>query len=425
MTTPSASWTQTLRRVLTSRTELAVLLLGFSSGLPLLLSSGTLQAWLTVNAVSTETIGLFALAGLPYTLKFLWAPLLDRYSLRWLGRRRSWMLLMQIAIVAVLIALAGAQPKIHLAAIAVLAILLASFSATQDIAIDAWRTDTLTPAERGIGAAIFVMAYRIGMIIAGSFALVIADHWGWPLTFAVMAGLMGIGIIAALTAPEADTAHLAPPSLTAAVIEPMREFFHRPEAWQLLALVVLYKLADAFASALSTTFLLRGAGFDLSTIGLINNGLGIVITLVGGLFGGVWMLRLGLYRALIIFGVLQAVTNLGYGALAIWPSLSLMIPVVALEHFASGLGTAAFVALLMAICDLRYSATQFALLSAIASLGRVYLGPLSGYLVATVGWAYYYEITFLSAVPGLWLLWRLRPIIQRMDQPRTPTGTPP
>ncbi|WP_407275956.1 AmpG family muropeptide MFS transporter [Halothiobacillus sp. DCM-1] len=415
--TPPA-WLQSLRRVLTSRTELAVLLLGFSSGLPLLLSSGTLQAWLTVSAVRTETIGLFALVGLPYTLKFLWAPLLDRYSLRWLGRRRSWMLLMQGAIVAILLALASAHPQEHLAVIAVLALLLASFSATQDIAIDAWRTDTLTPSERGFGAAVFVMAYRIGMIVAGSLSLVIAHHFGWPVTFSLMAALMGIGMIAALTAPEADTTHLAPRTLTAAVIEPMREFFRRPEAWLLLALMVLYKFADAFASALSTTFLLRGAGFDLDTIGLINNGVGIGVTLAGGLFGGLWMLRLGLYRALIVFGLLQAVTNLGYAALAVWPSLSLMIPVVILEHFASGLGSAAFVALLMAACDLRYSATQFALFSAIASLGRVYLGPISGYLVGAVGWAFYYEITFLSALPGLWLLWRLRPMILKMDQPR-------
>lgn len=414
----TARWSTTLRQILTARTELAVLLLGFSSGLPLLLSSGTLQAWLTVSAVRTETIGLFALVGLPYTLKFLWAPLLDRYSLRWLGRRRSWMLLTQIAIVVVLLAFAGAHPQEHLAIIAVLAILLASFSATQDIAIDAWRTDTLAPAERGLGAAIFVTAYRVGMIIAGSFSLIVAHHWGWPITFVLMAALMGIGIFAALRAPEPDTAHLAPRTLTAAVIEPMREFFRRREAWLLIALVVLYKFSDAFASALSTTFLLRGAGFDLDTIGLINNGLGIVITLAGGLFGGVWMLRLGLYRALVVFGVLQAVTNLGYAALALWPSIGLMIPVVALEHFASGLGTAAFVALIMAACDLRYSATQFALLSALSSLGRVYLGPVSGYLVAAVGWAYYYEITFLSALPGLWLLWRLRPIIQQMDQPR-------
>ncbi len=419
MNSPTPSWLQALRRVLTSRTEFAVLLLGFSSGLPLLLSSGTLQAWLTVSSIRTETIGLFALVGLPYTLKFLWAPLLDRYSLRWFGRRRSWMLLMQLAIVATLLALAGANPQEHLAVIALLALLLASFSATQDIAIDAWRTDTLPPAERGLGAAVFVMAYRIGMIVAGSLSLVVAHHFGWPITFGLMAALMGIGMVAAFTAPEADTADLAPPTLTAAVVEPMREFFRRRDAWLLLALVVLYKLADAFASALSTTFLLRGAGFDLDTIGLVNNGLGIVITLAGGLFGGVWMLRLGLYRALVVFGVLQAVTNLGYAALAIWPTLAIMLPAVALEHFASGLGTAAFVALLMAICDRRYSATQFALLSAIASLGRVYLGPISGYLVGAVGWAFYYEITFLSALPGLWLLWRLRTIIRQMDQPHT------
>ncbi|MHB1230357.1 MAG: AmpG family muropeptide MFS transporter [Halothiobacillus sp.] len=411
-----SSWVSSIRVVLTSRTQLAVLLLGFSSGLPLLLSSGTLQAWLTVSQVNTATIGLFALVGLPYTLKFLWAPLLDRYSVRWLGRRRSWILLMQIAISLTLLALAFTDPKSQLWPFALVALVLAALSATQDIAIDAWRTDTLSPPERGFGAALFVMAYRIGMLAAGSVAMILAQYFGWPLTYFVMALLMGVGMIATLLAPERDTLHLKPLSLAAAVVAPLREFFSRPGAWALVALIILYKFGDAFASALSTTFLIRGAGFSLAEIGLINNGLGLVITLVGGLFGGLWMMKLGLFRSLMVFGVLQAITNLGYALLAVAPSLGVMVPVIALEHFTGGLGTAAFVALLMAVCDIRYSATQFALLSAVATLGRVYLGPVAGLTVTVIGWPSFFVLTFVAALPGLWLLFRLKAMICQLDR---------
>jgi PAT family beta-lactamase induction signal transducer AmpG len=409
------SWISSLRDILTSRRELAVLFLGFSSGLPLLLSSGTLQAWLAVSQIKTETIGLFALVGLPYTLKFLWAPLIDRYSARWLGRRRSWMLLMQLAIAGVLLLMALTDPVRQLWGLALLALLLATLSATQDIAIDAWRTDTLAPEERGLGAAIFVLAYRIGMIVANSVALVVAQYFGWPTTYLVMALLMGIGIAATLLAPERDTANLAPTNLNEAIVGPMREFFQRKDVWALFALIVLYKFGDAFASALSTTFLIRGAGFSLAQIGLINNGLGLTITIVGGLLGGAWMVKMGLYRSLMTFGILQAVTNLGYAVLALVPSLGLMVPVIALEHFTGGLGTAAFVALLMAACDARYSATQFALLSALANLGRVYIGPLAGLTAASLGWPLFFIITFLAALPGLWLLYRLKPMIEKLD----------
>ncbi len=411
-----SSWFSSIRVVLTSRTQLAVLLLGFSSGLPLLLSSGTLQAWLTVSQVNTATIGLFALVGLPYTLKFLWAPLLDRYSVRWLGRRRSWILLMQLAISLTLLALAFTDPKSQLWPFALVALVLAALSATQDIAIDAWRTDTLSPPERGFGAALFVMAYRIGMLAAGSVAMILAQYFGWPLTYFVMALLMGVGMIATLLAPERDTLHLKPLSLAAAVVAPLREFFSRPGAWALVALIILYKFGDAFASALSTTFLIRGAGFSLAEIGLINNGLGLVITLFGGLFGGLWMMKLGLFRSLMVFGVLQAITNLGYALLAVAPSLGVMVPVIALEHFTGGLGTAAFVALLMAVCDIRYSATQFALLSAVATLGRVYLGPVAGLTVTVIGWPSFFVLTFVAALPGLWLLFRLKAMICQLDR---------
>jgi len=406
---------QRIRAVATSPKQLAVLFLGFSSGLPLLLTSGTLQAWLTMEDINLKTIGLFALVGLPYTLKFLWAPILDRFTIGHFARRRGWMLLTQLLIAAGLLGLAASEPQTQIWQIAIFALLVAFFSATQDIAIDAWRTDTLDAPERGLGAAVFVMSYRIGMLVAGSVALILGDHVGWPLTYSLMALLMGVGFITAWFAPERDTRELAPKTLGAAIIGPMQAFFSRPEAWMLIALVILYKFGDAFAGTLTTAFLIRGAGFTATDVGLINNGAGLLATIIGGLFGGLWMVRLGLYRALMLFGVLQAITNLGYALLYEWNTYGLMVTVVSLEHFAGGLGTAAFVALLMSLCDRKYSATQYALLSAIASLGRIYLGPTAGFIVEAVDWTIFFILTFLAALPGLWLLWRARHTIQRLD----------
>ncbi|WP_197408130.1 MULTISPECIES: MFS transporter [unclassified Guyparkeria] len=407
---------QRIRAVATSPKQLAVLFLGFSSGLPLLLTSGTLQAWLTMEDIDLKTIGLFALVGLPYTVKFLWAPILDRWSVAYFARRRGWMLLTQSLIAAGLLGLALSDPQTQIWQIAIFALLVAFFSATQDIAIDAWRTDTLDAPERGLGAAVFVMTYRIGMLVAGSLALIMGDHIGWPITYAIMAALMGVGFITAWFAPERDTRDLAPQTLGAAVVGPMKAFFSRPEAWMLILLVILYKFGDAFAGTLTTAFLIRGAGFTATDVGLINNGAGLIVTIIGGLFGGLWMVRLGLYRALMLFGVLQAVTNLGYAWLYEWNAYGLMVAVVSLEHFAGGLGTAAFVALLMSLCDRKYSATQYALLSAIASLGRIYLGPTAGFIVEAVDWTIFFILTFFAALPGLWLLWRARHTIRALDQ---------
>lgn len=405
-----------MRAVATSPKQLAVLFLGFASGLPLLLTSGTLQAWLTMEDVDLKTIGLFALVGLPYTLKFLWAPILDRFAVGHFARRRGWILLTQLLIAVGLLGLAISDAQTQIWQIAIFALMVAFLSATQDIAIDAWRTDTLDAPERGLGAAVFVMAYRIGMLVAGSAALVMGDHIGWPLTYTIMALLMGVGMVTAWFAPEKDTRDLAPQTMREAVVGPMKAFFSRPEAWALIFLVILYKFGDAFAGTLTTAFLIRGAGFTATDVGLINNGAGLIATIIGGLFGGLWMVKLGLFRALMLFGVLQAITNLGYAWLYEWNSYGLMVAVVSLENFAGGLGTAAFVAFLMALCDKEYSATQYALLSAIAALGRIYLGPTAGFIVEAVDWTIFFILTFLAALPGLWLLWRARHTIHRLDQ---------
>lgn len=395
-----------------NRRLLLMLPLGFASGLPLPLSSSTLQAWLTVEGIAIATIGLFALTGLPYTLKFLWAPLVDRFVPLPLGRRRAWLLLTQTVLALAFAGLAAFDPHNQLLLIAGFALLIAFFSATQDIAFDALRTDVLRPEERGLGAALSVTGYRLAMLVAGALALILGEHWGWSNTFLLMAGLMATALIVTLLTPEPAGMH-APRSLAEAVSGPLRAFFARPEAWGLILLVILYKLGDAFAGSLTTAFLIRGAGFTPTDVGLVNKGFGLAATLIGALAGGLWLMRLGLFRALMLFGILQAVTNLGFLALALAGyNYPLMVLAVGLENLAGGMGTAAFVALLMGLCEVRYSATQFALLSALASLGRVLLGPVAGGVVTWLDWPLFFVLTFLAALPGLWWLNRMRPAVE-------------
>ena len=383
--------------------------LGFASGLPLALTAGTLQAWLTVTGVDLRTIGIVTLVGLPYTLKFLWSPLMDRFVPPWLGRRRGWMIATQLALIAGIAAMAVTGPADAIWALSVLAIAVAFLSASQDIAFDAYRADVLLAPERGIGAGVSVIGYRIAMLISGAVALILSDHIGWQSTYLLMAGLMFIGVATTLFSPEPSSAITPPRTLSEAVWGPIREFFSRSPALGLLLLIILYKVGDAFAGTLTTAFLIRGMGFSPTEVGVVNKGMGLLATLLGALAGGALMVRLGLFRALLLFGSLQAVSNLSFMVLA-WTGKSyvVMVSAVAFENLSGGMGTAAFVALLMSLCDHRYTATQFALLSALAALGRVFVGPPSGYLVETVGWVIFFFITFLAALPGLGLLWRLR-----------------
>jgi PAT family beta-lactamase induction signal transducer AmpG len=397
-------------KVFTNRRVAAVLLLGFSSGLPLALTAGTLQAWLAVENVDITTIGFFTLAGQPYIYKFLWAPFMDRFAPPIFGRRRGWILIAQIALLAAIAFMGTLSPRETPWLLGGTALLVAFLSASQDVVIDAYRTDVLREPERGAGAAISVMGYRIAMLVSGGLALVLADQvLGWSGMYLLMAVLMVIGMVATWFAPEPEDAGRAPGTLGAAFVEPLREFLTRNGAWLLLLLIVLYKLGDAFAGTLTTAFLIRGVGFSATDVGTINKALGLAATITGALVGGAWMAGLGLYRALMSFGVLQAVTNLGFMALAMaGKSYSLMVAAVAAENLCGGMGTAAFVALLMSLCNHRFSATQYALLSALAAVGRVYVGPASGYLVVAIGWAPFFFFTFLIALPGLWLLWLLR-----------------
>jgi MFS transporter, PAT family, beta-lactamase induction signal transducer AmpG len=397
----------TIRSFLTPR--LGVMLpLGFASGLPLALTGGTLQAWLTMANVELATIGLFAYVGLPYTLKFMWAPIMDRLVPPWLGRRRGWMILTQLGLAGALTVMALTGPTVMPHVFAAIALGVAFVSASQDIVFDAYRTDLLKPDERGLGVATWVMGYRLAMIVSGSVALVLADRIGWSMTYLCMAGLMLLGTVTILVSPEPTESQQGPRTMQEAVVGPLKEFFARPMALALLALIVLYKLGDAFAGALTTPFLIRGLEFSSTDVGVIR-AFGLGATILGAFIGGMFMPRLGLFRSLLIFGTLQALSNLSFLVLFwVGKDYAAMAFAVGFENLTGGMGTAAFVSLVMSLCDHRYTATQFALLSSVEAVGRVFLGWPAAKLVGAAGWGTFFFVTFLAALPGLWLLWRLR-----------------
>jgi len=400
-----------------SRKIALLLALGFASGLPLALTAGTLQAWLAAANVDIVAIGWFALVGQPYTYKFLWAPLMDRYVPPFLGRRRGWLLVTQLLLAAAIAFMGSLTPADSPWLLGTAALCVALLSASQDIVFDALRADWLESGERGAGAAVSVLGYRIAMLVSGAGALILADQWlGWRATYWLMAALMAAGMIATWLVVEPEPKGGAPKTLDEAVVRPFAEFFTREGAVALLLLVVLYKLGDAFAGNLTTTFLLRGPGFSLTEVGAINKGFGLAATIVGALAGGALMAKMRLYRALLFFGILQALTNLGFMLLAAsGKSYPLMVTVIGLENLCGGMGTAAYVALLMALCDRRFSATQYALLSALSAVGRVYVGPIAGYLVAGYGWQAFFFFTFVIALPGLALLVGMRARIDALD----------
>ncbi|MBD2810810.1 muropeptide MFS transporter AmpG [Xenorhabdus sp. Vera] len=386
-----------------------LLLLGFASGLPLALTAGTLQAWMTVENVDIRTIGFFTLVGQAYVFKFLWAPAMDRYSPSLLGRRRGWMLVTQLLLIVSIAAMGFLQPSQHLWWLAALAVSVAFFSASQDIIFDAYKTDLLPQEERGTGAAISVLGYRLAMLVSGGLALLIATYIGWQNMYWVMAGMMLVGVYATLTAKEPEINTAPPKTLHQAVLEPLYDFFSRNNAWLILLLIILYKLADAFAISLSTPFLIRGVGFTPAEVGMVNKTLGLGATIIGALYGGYLMHKLSLFRALMIFGILQTVSNFGYWILAVTPKdIYVMGAAIFLENICGGMGTAAFVALLMTLCNKSFSATQFALLSALAAVGRVYVGPVAGWFAEAYSWPTFYLFSVIVGLPGLMLLFICR-----------------
>jgi PAT family beta-lactamase induction signal transducer AmpG len=412
--------------VFRDRNLAVIALLGFASGLPLALTGSTLQAWMTVEGVDLTTIGVFTLVGIPYTWKFLWAPAMDRFVPPLLGRRRGWLAITQLLLAAGIAAMAVLSPRTDLGAIAVLAVAVAFVSASQDIVFDAYRTDVAAPAQRGIAAGLTVAGYRAAMLVSGALALLLVagSGWipalGWRDTYLLMAALMGVGVIATLAGREPEVTS-APRSLQEAFVEPLREFLSRRGAAAMLLLLILYKLGDAFALALGTAFLLRGPGFSLEEIAWVFKVMGLAATVGGALLGGALMARLGLYKALLFFGILQAVSNLSFMWLAIvGKSFPLLVFAVGFENLTAGMGTAAFVALLMALCDHRFTATQYALLSAFATFGRVYVGPVAGYVTSPahlgLGWTEFYLLAFATALPGLAVLMWKRPEVEALDR---------
>lgn len=505
-----------------------VAVLGFASGLPLALTGQALQAWLSIEGLDIATIGFLSLVGLPYTFKFLWAPLMDRFELfPALGRRRGWLVFTQLLLAGGLLALSATPPKGALLSFALLALVVAFVSASQDVVIDAYSTDLLPQSERGLGSSLKVLGYRLAMVLSGGVALIWTDAvtgsgWTWPQVYRLMAVLMAasavfsaialprlalsaaptsvarndlIGFVAVMVAAIAGylfTLHVATPvagwllqpllsgSTLAAALQArwvdllallmgiaftlplaswaarrakfetllggLRSYFSQPGAAAFLLLIVLYKLGDAFAGALMTPFLLKAMAFSSAEVGVVNKVIGLWLTIGGALVGGALMLKLGLWRSLMLFGLLQAASNMGFWWLAAmgkgslpglvipafdWGIVQLkqdspvdggLLMVVAFENLSGGMGTAAFVAFLMGLTQQRFTATQYALLSAFASVGRVWVGPLAGVLAESIGWPSFFIVSTVLALPALWMLWSLRGPIRRLEVPADAAG---
>lgn len=409
---------RSLLQVFQSRKMVALLLLGVSSGLPLLLTSKTLQAWMTVEGVDLTSIGLFSLVALPYSLKFLWAPILDRFALPFLGRRRGWLIALQIGLILAIAFMGFQQPAQALQLLAINALFVAFFSATQDIAGDAYRADVLAEKEMGAGAAVFVLGYRIALLVTGSLALILADRISWTSVYLIMAAVMIIGVIGTVIAPEPEGHFQLPASLSEAVLLPFGEFFQRLGAFTgffILCFIVLYKFGDALVNNMSTPFLLQ-IGFTQTDIGAIQGGMGLIATIVGALAGGAILSKIGINRSLWVFGGLQAISNLAYFMQAqLGRNYPFMVLTINIENFCAGLGTAAFVAFLMSLCNQRFSATQYALLSSLMAVSRDILVAPAGALAATTGWSLFFIISIVAAIPGLLLLpvfapWNPKPV---------------
>ncbi|HWA45149.1 MAG TPA: MFS transporter [Hypericibacter adhaerens] len=414
------NWQDTLK-VYLDRRMLVILLMGFSSGLPLLLTLSTLSYWLKKVGVDLTTIGLFALVGVPYSFKFVWAPLVDQLRLplltRWLGRRRGWAFLAQACLIGAILFMGATDPAIDPWWTALAALLVAFFSATQDIAIDAYRIEILTEEEQGAGAAATQAGYRLGLILAGAGALAASDFIGWPVIFAGLAAAVGIGMIAVLLAPEPvppegwrklDRAPLFQ-QIKQSVWDPFAEFLFRPGALVVLAFVLLYKFGDAIGGTMANPFYAE-MGFTGTEIAAISKVFGVIMTLVGVAAGGLLVARYGLFRALVLGGVLQAVTNLLYAWVAVeGHSLTALTVTIGADNLANGVGSAAFVAYLSALCNVAFTGTQYALLTSFMAAGRTMLSSGSGWLAAQLGWAPFFIATAFLAVPGLLLLfWLMR-----------------
>lgn len=411
-----------------------LLLLGFSSGLPLLLINTTLNAWLTQAGLTTIAIGLFNLLNLPYSFKFLWSPVLDRFLLPAPGslrgsRRRGWMALTQVLLLLSIGLLGFQDPTqtwlealgweelsqtwpgitVFTRPIFLVGLLVAFLSASQDIAVDAYRTDILAEREMGAGVAIFVFGYRIALLVSSGVSLILADYLPWWQVYGIMALLMSIGVVTSFLAPEPENSALKPTSLRSAILEPFQSFWRHRLAWAILLFVVCFKLPDSLAGQMTPTFLLQ-MGFSTSDLGIIRSWIGLLATLAGAFVGGEWVSRIGTYRCLFIFAALQGIGNLGLGAIGlVGQNYPLLLGATIFDNMAGGMGTAAFLAFLMSLCDRQFSATQYALLTSVFAVGGTLAGAVSGYLAAAVNWPLFYLITAMTAAPAMVILLWLGP----------------
>ena len=407
-----------------NRRAAALLLLGFASGFPLTLTDATLQAWLVKSGHDMKTVGLASFVAAPYLLKPLWAPLLDRYAPPFLGRRRGWLVVAQVLLAIAVAAMAFGDPAIALGPIGVAAVLVAFFSASQDIVSDAYRADVLPDEERGAGAAAYVTGYRIAMIVTGAGILMLVDAatgpgWTWRAAYLAAAGVAMLFPIISFFAPEPERRIAEPETLAAAIVEPLRQFLGRTDGLLLLAFVALFKLPDALCGKMTLPFLLQ-SGVEAGRVGAIRQGVGVFVSIAGALVGGGIVARIGLLRSLWLFGVLQAVSNLAFLALTqSWalsadgtPRTDALVGVICVENFCGGLVAAGFVGFLMSRCDPRHSATQYALLTSVLAVTGLVAGASSGYLQSGLGWTGFFVASVLAAIPGMLLLpWIRVPVV--------------
>ena len=406
------SWLQVISSIFTAR-MLVALIMGFAGGLPLLLTLSVLQAWMSDVGVDLGTIGLFALVGLPYTLKFLWAPLMDRYIPSLLGRRRGWLFIWQLLLTASIALLAFSNPSQFLLMTAIAALLLSFFSASQDIVIDAYRRESLSDDEQGMGAALYVGGYRTGMLLASGGGLIMADFMSYQSVYLIMAGAMAASIIATLLTKEPEMNHGHPGTLREAVINPFKEYFTRDNAILILLFIFLYKVGDTMASQMTIPFYLE-LGFSKTEIGSIVKLFGFWATIAGTFLGGILIMRFGIFFGLMWFGILQALSTAGFAALTlIGYDLIALGAVITFENLTAGMGTAAFIAFMASLTDKRFTATQYALLTSFMGMPRVFAAAPTGFMAESMGWLSFFIFCTLIALPGLVLLYWLDKRLQQ------------
>ena len=386
-----------------------IFLMGISSGLPLALVGGTLQAWMKDSGIDIKTIGLFSLVGIPYAWKFIWSPIMDRYNvLPFLGRRRGWMILTQVLLMLSIVAL-GFQSPANISGLVVFSVLVSFFSASQDIVLDAWRRESLSDIELGLGSSTFVTGYLISFrLISGALGLFLADHMPWSQVYAIMAGVIGLGMLVSFVSAEPQVESPPPKSLREAVVEPFLDFFGRKGAWFILAFILLYKIGDNMALTMTTPMYLD-LGFTKSEIAGVTKIFGWGAMALGGLVGGALILRLNIYRSLILFGILQAVATLGFAGLALaGKSTPWLMGAIGFENLAIGMGTSAFVAYMASLTNKKFTATQYALLTSLMAIPRQVVGASTGYLASWLGWTGFFVLCAVVALPGVLMVGRLK-----------------